>query len=259
MLTCGIDIGSNTIEALIWDSRSAQVLAYDIARTGISPGGSGRDSFERALERAGLKEKDLSCVAATGYGRSVALFANDTITEITCQARGVRHLFPEARTVFDVGGQDSKIIALDETGSVLDFVMNDRCAAGTGRFLEVIAEAMGLDVEAAGGTSLKSKNLIRIAATCVVFAESEVVSLLSRGAKCEDVLAGIQRSIAERLVSLAGKVPLVAPIIFTGGVAKNPGTTKYLSEALREELLVPEEPQITCALGASLLAAERTR
>ena len=255
MITCGIDVGSSTVETVILDSGDLRVLAFDIASTGNSPAKSAEESFERALFSSGKSRSSVERVVSTGYGRGAVAFAHSSITEITCQARGVRHLFPEARTIFDIGGEDCKIIKLDPSGAVTDFVMNDRCAAGTGRFLEVISGALGLGVSEAGRISLKSRNPESLSATCVVFAESEVVSLLARGKIPEDVLAGIQRSVALRLVGLAGKIELVEPIVFTGGVAKNPGTVHYLARALGRALLVPEEPQITCAFGAALLAS----
>ena len=269
MLTCGIDVGARAVKALLWDGK--EVLSFAIEDTGSNLAETSKRVLENSLRLSKIKLEDVALTISTGYGRSSLPFVRDTITEITCQATGSRHLFPAARTIIDIGGQDSKVIGLDEGGWVRDFAMNDRCAAGTGRFLEVIAAVLEIDLEqmekrgwsptgtgrlpASGGP----ERIAEIKSTCVVFAESEVISLLSQGTDKKEIFAGIQRAMASKILPLAGKVGIKEPVLFTGGVAKGEGMVSALSEALGTRLLVPEEPQITCALGAAILAQQESR
>jgi predicted CoA-substrate-specific enzyme activase len=178
------------------------------------------------------------------------------VTEISCYARGIHHLYPQVQTVIDIGGQDSKVVAVGPGGRPLDFAMNDKCAAGTGRFLEVIARALELDLEDIGPRALRARRAADISSTCTVFAESEVVTLVAEGVPREEIVAGICRSIAKRVGGMARRVGVEPPVAFAGGVAKNVGVVRALEEVLGEALIVPEEPQIVGALGAALVARD---
>ncbi|KPJ63155.1 MAG: hypothetical protein AMS15_01540 [Planctomycetes bacterium DG_23] len=257
MITCGIDVGARTVKALLWDGK--EVLSFAIEDTGSNPEETARRVLEASLRLSQINLKDVASIISTGYGRCCLPFASDTITEITCQAAGIRHLCPEARTIIDIGGQDSKVIGLDEEGRVKDFAMNDRCAAGTGRFLEVIAEVLEIDLEKMGEMASVPEGIAEIKSTCVVFAESEVISLLSQKKDKTEIFAGVQRAMASKILPLAGKVGMKAPVVFTGGVAKARGMVAALTEALGTPLFVPEEPQISCARGAALLARKEPR
>ena len=197
----------------------------------------------------------VSAVVATGYGRNTVRFADTTITEITCHARGVHHVAPDARTIIEIGGQDSKVIHLEDGGRVRDFAMNDRCAAGTGRFLEMVASRLGVDWEKLAELSRDSKKPALISNMCVVFAETEIIGLLAEGTPVPDVVAGVQNAIATRVMALAGR-STVPPVYFTGGVALQPGMTRALAEVLSCPLQVASQPQFTGALGAAILAGQ---
>lgn len=257
MITCGIDAGARTTKAvLLADGRALVQLVED---TGGDPAAAARRLFNAALERAGVRPDALAAVVATGYGRGVIDFATTTVTEITCQARGVRHVAPQVRGILDVGGQDTKAIALDAEGRVRDFVMNDRCAAGTGRFLEVMAAAFGLSLEEASGRALEAAEPVPIASTCTVFAESEIVSLRAHGRPTEAILAGVHAAVAARLKAMADRIALEGPVAFTGGVARSAAAVAAVRRAMGAEVLVPDHPQTTGALGAALVGAERGR
>jgi len=195
-------------------------------------------------------------VVATGYGRINVPFADRQITELTCHARGVVSILPTVRITIDIGGQDAKGLRIDN-GKLTDFVMNDRCAAGTGRFLEVIAAALGLKVEDLGDISSKSTNKVAISNTCTVFAQQEVISRISEGVPLEDIVAGLHDAIASRAASMVKKLKIEPDVVFTGGVAKNTGVVKALKEHLGCEIFVPEEPLLSGATGAALLAKEQ--
>jgi predicted CoA-substrate-specific enzyme activase len=209
-----------------------------------------------ALEKAGLRLEDLKAVVATGYGRAKVPMAGKTVTEITCDARGTNFLFPEAGMIIDIGGQDSKVISLDNRGRVLDFAMNDKCAAGTGRFLEVMAHALAIDLDQLGPVSLKYKKAVVISSMCTVFAESEVVSLIAEGVAREDILNGLHQAIAGRIAAMTQGQKVEKVIMVGGGVAKNTGVVKALEEKLKAKVKVPPEPQIVAALGAAICAQE---
>lgn len=213
--------------------------------------------MEAALEQANLPFSEISYVVATGYGRINVPFADRQITELTCHARGVVSFFPSVRTALDIGGQDAKGLKLKD-GKLIDFVMNDRCSAGTGRFLEVIARALGLKLEELGNISLKSTNKVNISNTCTVFAQQEVASRLSEGVPIEDIVAGLHEAIASRAVRMMRVLKIEPDVVFTGGVAKNIGVVKAVKENLEYEVLVPEDPLISGALGAALLGKELT-
>jgi len=256
MMTCGIDVGARTTKAVVL--ADGRIAARVVEFTGSDPAATARRVFDAALSSAGVSERDLVATAATGYGRGAAAPAALTITEITCQARGVRHVAPEVCGILDVGGQDSKAIALDSGGQVRDFAMNDRCAAGTGRFLEVMANAFGMDLDAAARCALSAERPVPIASTCTVFAESEVVSLRAQGHAREAILAGVHAAVASRLRGMADRIAMYGPVAFTGGVARNRAAVDALRRAMSVEVIVPDHPQTTGALGAALLAADRS-
>jgi predicted CoA-substrate-specific enzyme activase len=257
MITAGVDVGAITAKAaIIGDGR---LLATALIPAGYERAVAALKVLNQALARAGLTREQITRLVATGYGRVQVPGVDRTVTEITCHARGAYHLCPDVHTVIDIGGQDSKGIAVGGGGKVLDFVMNDKCAAGTGRFLEVMAHVLGLKLEEMGPLSLTSKNICNISSTCTVFAETEVVSLRAQGKAVEDLIAGIHRSIASRVIIMGAAINLEQETVFTGGVAKNIGVRKALEEAGKLKCIVPEEPQITGALGAALIAQAESK
>ncbi|MGQ9456616.1 MAG: acyl-CoA dehydratase activase [Armatimonadota bacterium] len=251
-VVAGIDIGSQSTDVVIL--RDGMMLSYVIVPTLASSEQAANRAYYESLEKARLKPDAVSRVVATGYGRYSTGLAAKSVTEITCHAVGAAHLFPNVRTVIDIGAQDSKVIRLSEDGRVEDFVMNDKCAAGTGRFLEVMARSLGVPLELLGELSGRSRTDVRISSTCTVFAESEVVALVAKGVPIEDIVRGLHRAVAERVSGMAIRLRAQPPFVMSGGVAKNIGVVQALEEALGTEVLIPEEPQIVGALGAALLA-----
>jgi predicted CoA-substrate-specific enzyme activase len=211
--------------------------------------------MQDALNRAGLSVEEISYIVATGYGRFNVPFADRQITELSCHARGVSSLFPNVRTAIDIGGQDAKCMRV-ANGRLTNFIMNDRCAAGTGRFLEVTAATLGIRLDDMGDMSLKAAKEIKISSMCTIFAQQEVVALLSRGERCEDILAGLHHALAGRIAALARRLGIQPDVVLTGGVAKNTGMVRAMRASLGCEILIPEEPLITGALGAAILAKE---
>jgi predicted CoA-substrate-specific enzyme activase len=254
LICAGIDAGSRTVKVALIDAATGRVLASGIADQAADQAASSSLLFDAVLRKAALRRSDVSRVVATGYGRQIVPFAGSTVTEITCQAKGVRRLVPGAMTVIDVGGQDTKLIRLDPDGIVRDFAMNDRCAAGTGRFLEVVAEKLAVPLDELAAMAARSRMPSAINSTCVVFAESEIIGLLAAGASASDVAAGVQASLASRVAKMVGR-GIDAPVVFTGGVALLPGMHLVLEAALGQAVTVAPDPQMTCALGAALLAA----
>jgi predicted CoA-substrate-specific enzyme activase len=251
-----VDVGSLTAKAVVLAASPARVLGEALVVGTTNPEAAGREALQSALRSAGVSETEVSAAVGTGYGRARLSFATRRITEITCHARGVHHLLPAARTVVDVGGQDSKAIRLDEAGRVLDFEMNDRCAAGTGRFLEVMASALGVDLGGLIELARQASAPVRVSSTCTVFAESEVVGLLAHGTAPADVTAGVCAAVAQRIAALVWRLGLDPPLAFTGGVALNEPVAEALAQVLEMPLLRPASPRMTGALGAALLAAE---
>lgn len=260
MYTCGIDIGSVSTEALILDideRKDYKILSYAVIKTGSDSKTAAEKSFKMALSEAKLNRNEINYIVATGYGRVIVEFANKNITEITCHASGVTLLFPDIITIIDIGGQDSKVIKIDRTSKKpIDFLMNDKCAAGTGRFLEVMAKTLEINLENFGEIFLSTKEKVDITSTCTVFAESEIVSLIGRGVAKEKIIKGLIYSIADRIISMVSRVGLEAPVCLTGGVAKNSGIAIAIEEKLGIKLQIPFEPQITGALGAAYLAGK---
>jgi predicted CoA-substrate-specific enzyme activase len=212
--------------------------------------------MEETLGKAGLPFHSITYVVSTGYGRINVPFADKQVTEITCHAKGVASLFPKARTIIDIGGQDSKAITIDHTGRVTNFIMNDKCAAGSGRFVEVIADTVGLKLEQMGDVSLQSTHPAQISNICTIWAQQEVASRLAEGVPIPDLIAGVHRSLADRVARMVKRLKLQNEVILTGGGGKNKGLVKALSEQLDCEILVPPEPLITGALGAAILGKE---
>ena len=206
------------------------------------------------MEKAALSFDDLQYIISTGYGRKSVSFANKAVTEIICHAAGVSSIMPQVRTVIDIGGQDSKVIGLDDQGNVSNFVMNDKCAAGTGRFLEVMAGVLDVTIGDIGPMSLVSNDPCTISSTCTIFAESEVVSLRAEGRCREDLLGGIHKAMAHRVAIMGKSVGYKKDVVFTGGVAKNIGVRRAMENEIGLKILIPEEPQIMGALGAAILA-----
>lgn len=259
MLVAGVDVGSITVEALLFEEKKG-ILGYTIMQTGPDSKRTAEIAMEKVLAYPKKNLSDLIYVVATGCGRKRVQFANEAVTEITCIAKGVHYLFPEARTIIDIGGQDTKVIRVDGNGRVVEFEMNDKCAAGTGRFLEVMAHALNVDIDKIGDISLKHKKEITISSICTVFAESEVVSLVSEGEELEDILYGIHKAIADRTLGLINRLGGVEKeVVMAGGVAKNIGVVKALENALGTEIKVYVEPQIIGALGAAIIALERVK
>jgi predicted CoA-substrate-specific enzyme activase len=251
-VVAGVDIGAGTTKAVIFADH--QIISHSILPTGYDSVEAANKVIEEALEKANLVFSDISRVVATGYSRSIIPFADEARTEIVCHARGANFLIPQTRTVIDIGCQDSKAIRLNERGMVTNFVMNDKCAAGTGRFIEVMAQALGLRIEEVGPVALTSQDYCEISSTCTVFAETEMVSQRARGRTREDLIAGALRSIAKRVNIMVSSIGLAREVVFTGGVAKNIGMRRALGEAFDMDIIVPEEPQIVGALGAALFA-----
>lgn len=256
MICVGIDAGSRAIKVVLLDGRHGRVLAGGVVDQGVQQEALAMGLLDRLLSGQGLTRKDIARTVATGYGRNLIKMADTTITEITCHAAGVRRVVPEARSVIDVGGQDSKVLRLNPDGAVRDFAMNDRCAAGTGRFLEVVAARLGVGLEQLGAMASRSSAPAFVSSTCVVFAETEIVGLLASGARAEDIVAGVRQSLAVRVAGLAGR-NLEGPAAFTGGVAMIPGMAEAMAEALELPVEVAPDPQMTGALGAAILATRQ--
>ncbi len=256
MICAGIDAGSRAIKVVLLRADDLEMVAAGAVDQGVEQEALALQLLERLRGENGIAREDVGPVVATGYGRKLIRAADATITEITCQAWGVHHRIPQARTIIDIGGQDSKLVRLSAGGTVEDFIMNDRCAAGTGRFLEVLATRLGVKLGSLGEMAGKSDKPAIISSMCVVFAETEIVGLLASGITPEDIVAGVQASIATRVAAMAGR-SAAAPIIFTGGVALVPGMDAALESALGKPVTVAPQPQMTGALGAAILAARR--
>lgn len=249
----GIDIGSTMTKAVILGDG---VIASVIGPTGPEQRRLANKVMEEALRRAGLSFDAMTYIVSTGYGRINVPFADKQVTEISCHAKGVSSLFPQARTIVDIGGQDSKAITVDPNGRVTNFIMNDKCAAGSGRFVEVIADTVGLKLEQMGDLSLQSAQPASISNICTIWAQQEVAARLAEGTPVPDLIAGVHRSLADRVARMVKRLKLQKEVILTGGGGKNKGLVKALSDQLDCEILVPPEPLITGALGAALLGKD---
>lgn len=258
MIVAGVDAGSVTTKVVLL--KDSEIIGKHILPTKADPNQAASEALQRVLETSGISKDDIKYTVSTGYGRRIITFGDKTITEISANAKGAvwlaENLGIKIRTIIDLGGQDSKAISLLEGGEIGNFAMNDKCSAGTGRFLEVMANALGIDLNDIGKLSLESKEPLTINSTCTVFAESEVISLIAQGKKKEDILAGLHRSIAKKVGGLARQVGVRKDVFFDGGGAKNIGIKKALENELNVQLNVPDEPQFVIAIGAALFAKE---
>jgi len=254
----GIDIGSVTSKAVLIDEQG-EIAAFSLTPTSFDRQESGVKVLELALKKAQKERHDIKYIVSTGYGRRAFKSSDKPLPEIVCHAKGTKLLFPDVRTIIDIGGQDSKVIELDEEGNISKFEMNDKCAAGTGRFLEVLTERiLDIPLKDLGSLSLKSTNPCVLSSVCTVFAETEIVSYLSESRAKEDIAYGLNKAIAKRVIAMgtSGLIDYKEPIVFSGGVARNTGVVKAIEEELGKKILTPDEPQITAALGAAIFARE---
>lgn len=256
LIFMGIDSGSTSTNAVIID-KDKNILSYSVVRTGSKSSIGVENAFNTALKNANLIPSDISFIVSTGYGRTNISFANESVTEITCHAKGANFVNPDINTIIDIGGQDSKVIRLDSAGDVIDFSMNDKCAAGTGRFLEMMAKTLEISIDHMGPLSLGWKENIAITSMCSVFAESEVISLIADNKEKSDIIHGLCNSIASRTISLLDRVKKQGKYMMTGGVAKNIGVVNAIEKRLGETIIIPDEPEIIGALGAAIIALEK--
>jgi len=256
MITAGIDIGSLSAEAVLMEDN--EILSWVVDRTGPDSVAIAQKVMDDALEKANVKFEDIAYTVSTGYGRVIVPFANRNITEISCHAKGENWFFPDVRTILDMGGQDCKAIRCDETGKVKTFVMNDKCAAGAGRHMEVVSDLVRIPLEEIGPLSLQVKDkMAEMSSTCTVFAKSEIMSLLKQSAHKSDILAGVCDALVTRIIELLQKVEPQKELGITGGIAKNIGVVQRIEERLGMKALICFEPQIVGAVGAALFARER--
>ena len=254
----GVDVGSTQTKAVIVDA-SGRIAARALIATGANVSRAGERAFAEACASAGLAREAVGYVVGTGYGRYKVTFGDAQITEITCHARGAHWLFPATRTVIDMGGQDTKAIRVGADGSVVDFSMNDKCAAGTGRFLSAAADVTGVGLDDIGPLSLRARAPVRLTSVCTVFVESDIMSYLAQRKTIEDILGGVHKAIAIRTMSLVRRVGVEDEITFTGGVSRNIGMVRALGDALGRPVNVSDEGHYTGALGAALFALERAQ
>jgi len=256
MYYCGIDIGSTTSKTVIIDE-DKNIKNFSLIHTKFDRDASGKEVLQKAMDEMGIKKEEIAYIVSTGYGRRSLSFYDKASPEIICHALGTCHLVPGVRTIIDIGGQDSKVISLDENGMILKFEMNDKCAAGTGRFFEVLTgRLLNVDMDELGEMAMKSDNPSVISSMCTIFAESEIISFLSEGVPKEDIVYGMVLSIARRIVAMgrAGQITFEEPIVFSGGVGGNVGAFKAFEKVLKKRPMGLENPQITGALGAALTA-----
>ena len=261
MLIAGVDIGSTTTKAVLLDENS-QILSFALIPTGFNRNECGERVLRIALEEAKRSIADVTMVASTGYGRRSLASSRKVVPEIICHAKGTYYLYPEVRTIIDIGGQDSKVIALNGRGRVDRFEMNDKCAAGTGRFLEVLTDRLlNISLDELGPLAMESTNPSTLSSICTIFAESEIISLLSTGTATKDIAAGMHLAIAKRIVNMgaAGQIGFEEPIIFSGGVARNVHVAKTFQDILGKKVRAIEKPQMTAALGVALAALDELK
>ena len=251
----GVDVGSTQTKAVIIDEQK-RIVSRSLTETGANVIRAAESAFAEALVSGDLREEEVEYVVGTGYGRYKVTFGNTQVTEISCHGRGAVHMFPETRTVVDMGGQDTKAIRVSATGEIVDFCMNDKCAAGTGRFLGAASAALDIPLDELGPTALQGERPVKISTTCTVFAESEVLSWLGKGKKIEDILLGVHKSIAARSAGLLRRVGIEDEVTFTGGVAKNTAMVATLNERLDLQVNVSDDSHYMGALGAALFALD---
>jgi predicted CoA-substrate-specific enzyme activase len=252
----GVDVGSTQTKAVIVDE-ARQIAARALIDTGANVIQAAQNAYVAALHDGNIREEEVEYVVGTGYGRYKVTFGDTQITEISCHGRGAVHMFPGTRTVVDMGGQDTKAIRVSPSGEILDFCMNDKCAAGTGRFLGAAAAALDIPLADLGSVALRAEKAVKISTTCTVFAESEVVSWLGKGKKIEEILLGVHQSIASRSLGLMRRVGVESEVTFTGGVAKNSGMVTALNQLLGFPVNVGPDSHYMGALGAALFAMDR--
>ncbi len=252
----GVDVGSTQTKAVLI-GEDQRIISRALIDTGANVLRAAEQAYAEALGSSGLREVEVEYIIGTGYGRYRVTFGNAQVTEISCHGRGAVHMFPDTRTVLDMGGQDTKAIRVSPAGEIVDFCMNDKCAAGTGRFLGAAATALDIPLNELGATALKSRRPVRISTTCTVFAESEVLSWLGKGTKIEDILWGVHRSIASRSARLLRRVGVEEQVTFTGGVTRNIGMIRALEARLERQVNVSEDSHYMGALGAALFALDR--
>lgn len=253
--SAGVDVGSTQTKAVVINEER-QIVGRALIDTGANVIQAAENAYVKALADGGVREEEVEYVIGTGYGRYKVTFGNTQVTEISCHARGAAHMFPSTRTVLDMGGQDTKAIRVGSNGEIIDFCMNDKCAAGTGRFLGAAASALAIPLPDLGPTAMKAERPVRISTTCTVFAESEVLSWLGKGKKIEDILMGVHQSIAKRSIGLLRRVGVEDQVTFTGGVAKNMGMIYALEDNLGVRLNVSDDSHYMGALGAALFAMD---
>ena len=251
----GIDVGSGYSKAVVCENKTLK--SYAVMSSGGDYKDSARKITEEALEKINLKMQDIAYSIAAGYGASMVDFADRTSTDISCHAKGVHSLFPSVRTVIDIGAQYSRAIRLDESGGIINFIMNEKCAGGSGKFLQIIARILRMDVNDISSLSLTATKPVEFTTACAVFAESEAVSRISEGALPADILAGLHNAMASKITTLITRIGLMPDFAVTGGGAKDLGLVKAIESELEKSVLTVEEPQITAALGAALLASEQ--
>jgi (R)-2-hydroxyacyl-CoA dehydratese activating ATPase len=258
-IAAGVDVGSTQTKAVLAgaNGEGIRILARSLMDTGANVRKAAENAFAECCRQAGISQADVGFVVGTGYGRYTISFGHTQMTEISCHARGAHFLCPGTRTVIDMGGQDSKAIGVGPSGEVMDFVMNDKCAAGTGRFLANAAEVMGLSLDEIGPLSLRGTRPVKIATVCTVFVESDILSYLSQGKRPEDIMQGVHLAIAKRTLSLARRVNIQPLITMTGGVARNLGMVNALETVLGQKILVSPDAQFMGAVGAALFSLEK--
>ncbi|MEG0291869.1 MAG: acyl-CoA dehydratase activase [Anaerovoracaceae bacterium] len=254
MYVLGVDIGSTACKGVVMNENK-EIVAKAIIPFGTGTSGPQKLN-EEIISRCGLKIEDFHKIVATGYGRMKYEGADKQISELSCHTKGVVFLVPEVRTIIDIGGQDAKAMKIDKQGRMENFVMNDKCAAGTGRFLDVMANVLETEISNLGDLDSKSENAVSISNTCTVFAESEVISHLSADAKVEDIVAGIHNSVAKRVASLAKRVGINDSVVMVGGVAINSGVVRAMKDVIGREIIVPPNAQLTGAIGAAIYALD---
>lgn len=252
MITAGIDVGSTAAKAVLLKNK--EILSWSVLPTGWSPREAGKKVLEQAVTKAEVNAADVKRVIGTGYGRVSLDFLDQAVTEITCHAMGANYYFPDNGLVIDIGGQDSKVIQVSKHGKVLNFLMNDKCAAGTGRFLQITINSLGLELDQLD--ELPPAEPVTINSMCTVFAESEVISLLASGTTKESIVAGLYRAIAKRVAAMAGSMRVTEGVTFTGGVAQSTLLREMLAKELAVKVAVPPQPQLIGALGAAIIAQQ---
>ena len=256
--TLGIDVGSTASKCIMLKD-GEEIVAKSLIDVGAGTSGPQR-AIDAVLENAGMKKEDVAFTLATGYGRnSLMNFADKQMSELSCHARGAYFLFPDVHTVIDIGGQDAKAIQLDAKGNIQKFVMNDKCAAGTGRFLDVMSRVLEVPLDQMGKVHFQAKEWAQVSSTCTVFAESEVISQLSKGLPRESIVAGVHQSVASKACSLAYRIGVKNDVVMCGGVAQNAGVVDAIEKELKQSIIVAPHPQITGALGAALMAYEELK